>query len=327
MKPMVILLLDYINICSYSNIMKMEKVFRALAERNRIRIALLLEMGPLNVSEIVSVLGLSQSNVSHHLKLLLEAGVVKRSGRANWVFYSRSTGSPIVDGLVKTAFQNRTQLLGFQEDMNRLAHCHALRRNTSMEFFNSVDEKGWNSLVELLPQSDEYLPFIRKSIGNRELTIEVGAGSGNMIPFLLESTDKILAIDNSREMLGRAHKFLTAHKITERVELRLGDAEHLPSADSMADAAFIHMLLHHSGNPRQTVEEAFRVLKPGGILVLIDLLEHSDASFKEEQGDLWPGFTRDRVKSFITDSGLSILEESTFNNGTVIAIAAMKGNN
>ncbi len=315
--------LDYINICSYSNIM--EKVFRALAERNRIRIALLLEMGPLNVSEIVSVLGLSQSNVSHHLKLLLEAGVVQRSGRANWVFYSKSMSSPIVEGLVKTAFVNRSELSGFQEDMNRLAHCHALRRNTSMEFFDSVDEKGWKFLTDMLPQSDEYLPFIKKNIGNHELILEVGTGSGNMIPFLLESAAKILAVDNSREMLGRAHKFITARKITNRVELRLGDAEHLPAGDSMVDAVFMHMLLHHSGNPGQTLQEAARVLKPGGVLLLIDLNEHTDSSFKEEQGDLWPGFTKGILKDFIIESGLTILDEETFNGESVLAIAGKKG--
>ena len=305
--------------------MKMEKVFRALAERNRLRIALLLEMGPLNVSEIVSVLGLSQSNVSHHLKLLLDASVVQRSGRANWVFYSIRKGDPLVDGLLKAAFQNRVELLGFQEDMNRLALCHAMRRNTSREFFDTVGEEGWKDLSSSLPSSGEYLPFIKKNLGEKEMLLEVGTGQGSMIPFLLSCAEKVLAVDNSREMLNRALKFVTSERLNTRVELRLGDAEHLPEGNSMAGAVFMHMLLHHSGNPAQAVSEAVRVLKPGGNLVIVDLLEHRNSEFKIQQGDLWPGFAESTITRFMKESGLTIVDEKVFNKKTVLAIAGMKG--
>lgn len=324
---MAIIALDYINTCSYSHTMKMTKVLRALAESNRLRIALLLEMGPLNVSEIASVLGLSQSNASHHLKLLLEAGIVQRSGRANWAFYSSNKGDVMIEDLVKTAFQHRTHLDGFQDDMNRLAHCHARRKELSRKFFDSVGEKGWKDISERLPQSDEYLPFIKANLGTRELVLEVGTGGGSMIPFLLDNAVKVLAVDNSREMLSRALKNITARKISNRVELRLGDAEHLPAGDAMVGAVFMHMLLHHSGNPLQAVQEAARVLKPGGVLVLIDLAEHSDPAFKEEQGDLWPGFSTNLVKDFMIEADLSIQAEGLFNRKTVFAIAGMKGEN
>lgn len=305
--------------------MEMEKVFRALAERNRLRIVLLLEMGPLNVSEIVSVLGLSQSNVSHHLKLLLDASVVRRSGRANWAFYSNRKGSPIIEELVRTAFQNRHELSGFQDDMKRLAHCYAQRRDSSQQFFDTVGEDQWKDLAKDLPRTDEYLPFIKKYLGRSDLAVEVGTGHGRMIPFLLSCADRVLAVDNSREMLGSALKFITSEKLNTRVELRLGDAEHLPVGDSMADAVFMHMLLHHSGNPAQAVHEAARVLKQGGILLVIDLEEHTNTQFKLQQGDLWPGFAKERIRELFTESGLSILTEEKFNRKTVLAVAGMKG--
>ncbi len=305
--------------------MEMEKVFRALAERNRLRIALLLEMGPLNVSEIVSVLGLSQSNVSHHLKLLLDAAVVQRSGRANWVFYSIRKGDSLVDGLLKAAFQNRIELKGFQEDMNRLAHCHAMRRDISRDFFDTVGAEGWKDLSSSMPSSGEYLPFIKKYLGKKEMLLEVGTGQGSMIPFLLSCAEKVLAVDNSRVMLNRALKFITSERLDTRVELRLGDAEHLPEGDSMAGAVFMHMLLHHSGNPAQAVSEAVRVLKPGGNLVIVDLVEHGNSEFKIQQGDLWPGFTGNAITRFMNESGLTIVAEKTFNKETVLAIAGKKG--
>jgi len=300
-------------------------VFRALAERNRLRIALILEMGPLNVSEIVYVLGLSQSNVSHHLKLLLDAGVVGRSGRANWAFYSRSRGEPMIQELVKTAFRYRNELKGFQEDMKQLAYCHNLRLKKSREFFDSVEEKHWRSLRDQLPHADEYLGFIQRSLGSAELVLEVGTGGGAMLPFLLESASEVMAVDNSREMLNRALKSVTAEKLVNRVDFRLGDAEHLPAGDAMVDAVFMHMLLHHSGNPQQAMKEAARVLKPAGILVLIDLAEHTDADFKEVQGDLWPGFKMYQLKEFVKESGFTVVEENSYNNNTVLALAGRKG--
>jgi len=305
--------------------MEMEKVFRALAERNRLRITLLLEMGPLNVSEIVSVLGLSQSNVSHHLKLLLDASVVHRSGRANWAFYSGRKGNPLVEGLVRTAFQNRTELDGFNEDMNRLAHCHAKRRDTSREFFDAVGEQRWKDLSSRMPRTSEYMPFIKKYLGEKDLVLEVGTGQGSMIPFLLSCFNRVLAVDNSREMLNSALKFVTSEKLDTRVELRLGDAEHLPEGNSMAGAVFMHMLLHHSGNPAQAVSEAVRVLKPGGNLVIIDLAEHSNTEFKVQQGDLWPGFGKNVIRGFMAEAGLSIAAEEVFNKETVFAVAGTKG--
>ncbi|MCK5841031.1 MAG: ArsR family transcriptional regulator [Candidatus Sabulitectum sp.] len=303
----------------------MEKIFRALAERNRLRITLLLEMGPLNVSEIVSVLGLSQSNVSHHLKLLLDASVVHRSGRANWVFYSSRKGNPLVEELVRTAFQNRAELDGFKEDMNRLAHCHATRRDNSREFFDAVGEERWKDISSGMPHTSEYMPFIKKYLGEKELVLEVGTGQGSMIPFLLSRFNKVLAVDNSREMLSSALKYVTSEKLDTRVELRLGDAEHLPEGNSIAGAVFMHMLLHHSGNPAQAVSEAVRVLKPGGNLVIVDLVEHSNTEFKDKQGDLWPGFASKVIRGFMIESGLSIVAEEEFNKETVFAIAGTKG--
>ncbi len=304
--------------------MKMENVFRALSEKNRLRITLLLEMGPLNVSEIVSVLGLSQSNVSHHLKLLLDSGIVLRSGRANWVFYSRKKGNQMVTELVKAAFNNRFELSGFRDDMTRLALCHGLRRDTSKEFFDSVGEDGMKNLLKNLPQTDEYLPFIKNYLGTKELILEVGTGGGTMIPFLIDSAVRVLAVDNSREMLGRALKFVTAMKINQRVELRLGDAEHLPAGDSMVGAVFMHMLLHHSGDPAQAVQEAARVLKPGGTLIVVDLTEHSNSVFKEEQGDLWPGFSIERINELLVKADFIVMDSEIFNKGTVLAVAGRK---
>ncbi len=304
---------------------EMTGLFRALGERNRLRMALLLERGPLNVSELVQILGLSQSNVSHHLKQLVSAGVLARHGRGNWVFYSIRNDTNLVETVIKAAFENREHLSGFQEDMNRLARCLAGRKRQVREFFNSMNEEQLSKISSTLPREETYLPFIERSIRNCELLLEVGSGNGRMIPFLLESADEVLAVDSSSRMLELALKNVTAQGLSSRVKMRLGEAEHLPVENEAAGAVLMHMVLHHCGDPAQAVREAFRVLKPGGTLVLLDLFEHADTAFRGVHGDLWPGFSPGSAAGYFSRAGFSVTEINTYEGETVLAVAGSKG--
>lgn len=305
----------------------MEKIFRALGERNRLRMVLLLQNGPLNVSELVSVLGISQSNASHHLKLLLDAGVVSRSGRGNWVFYQLRRDLPPVEGIVREAFRHRNALQGFGEDMNRLARCLARRKTDSRRFFNSMEESGLKHITDSLPDTSDCLPFLEKHLGRRKLVIDVGAGIGKMIPFLLSCSDRVLAVDSSRKMLDMAMRNISVMKMVSMVEFRLGEAEHLPVENSAADAVLMHMVLHHCGSPQQAVSEAERVLRPGGVLLLVDLKEHGDANFKTVHGDLWPGFTGDSIERIFKEAGISPVQIVECGDKRILAASGMKGEN
>lgn len=305
--------------------MKLVNMFRALGERNRLRMVLLLERGPLNVSELVQILGLSQSNVSHHLKQLVSAGLLRRHGRGNWAFYSVRSETALVDTVVRAAFDNRNLLTGFQEDMNRLARCLAGRKKEAREFFNSMDEEQLSVISDTLPSENTYLPFIKRNIQGCRLLLEVGSGNGRMIPFLLETVEELLAVDSSSRMLELALKNTTAEGLSQRVKMRLGEAEHLPVENQAAGAVLMHMVLHHCGDPGQAIMEAFRVLKPGGTLVVLDLLEHEDTAFRSVHGDLWPGFSEGAVTGYLRRAGFDVSEINRFENETVLAVAGSKG--
>ncbi len=313
------------SICSYSIFMMMEKVFSALGERNRLRMALILQNGPLNVSEIASVLGLSQSNASHHLKLLLDSGVLARSGRGNWVFYHIRRDSPLVEGILRTAFSSRETLPGFSEDMNRLARCLSERKRTSREFFDSKGETELREIGDALPDTSGCLPFLEKHMGTTDLAVEVGSGAGGMIPFLLSRAGRVLAVDSSRKMLDLALRNTSSHKLESRVELRLGEAEHLPVENDAAGTVLAHMVLHHCGDPRQAISEAARVLRPGGVLLVVDLLEHADPGFRTLHGDLWPGFSAGEVRGFFRNAKLSVTEIKEYEGENILAVAGVKG--
>ncbi len=305
--------------------MSMEKIFRALGERNRLRMVLLLAKGPLNVTELVSVLGISQSNASHHLKLLLDSGVLNRTGRGNWAFYQIRRDRPLVDELVGLAFKHRDTLEGFQEDMKRLAICLARRKRSSRKFFDSKGELELSRISDSLPDTTICIPFLERHLGRRNLVIDVGAGSGKMIPFLLSSSRKVLAVDSSRRMLDLAMRSISSLKLISRVDFRLGEAEHLPVENSAGDAVLMHMLLHHCGDPARAVAEAGRVLAPGGILLVVDLVEHADTSFRDIHGDLWPGFSVESIRELFREAGISPIETEEHNDQRILAAAGMKG--
>ena len=69
-----------------------EKIFKALADRNRLRILKMLEARTVCVCEITAVLGIAQSSVSRHLGILREAGLVDDKKQGQWMIYSLARG-------------------------------------------------------------------------------------------------------------------------------------------------------------------------------------------------------------------------------------------
>jgi ArsR family transcriptional regulator len=103
-------------------------------------------------------------------------------------------------------------------------------------------------------------------------------------------------------MLERAKARLAG---VQDVELRAGELESLPVADSELDAAVISLVLHHSPDPRRVIAETMRVLKPGGRLLLIDLLPHDRAEYREQLGHVWLGFSQEQVTEWLNEAGFS----------------------
>jgi len=229
-----------------------------------------------------------------------------------------------VDRTVEVAFSERDLLPGFQEDMNRLARCLSDRKRNSREFFDSMEDDRLRDISDSLPDIGLSMSFLQRNIVRSDLIIEIGTGSGKMIPFLLSHSSEVLAVDSSRKMLDLAHRNMALLKIEPgRVKLRLGEAEHLPVENSVADAVLMHMVLHHCGNPAEAVTEASRVLKPLGTLLIVDLAEHSDPDYRNVHGDLWPGFTGERLQGYFNASGISVTDIEV--NANVLAMAGTKG--
>lgn len=304
----------------------MERIFRALGDRNRLRMVLILERGPLSVGEISSVLGLSQSNSSHHLRQLTDAGIVRRRGQRGWAFYGLNPDEPAVTELVRVIAANRGAVSSSAGDMRMLSALYRERRNRSREFFGALGEQ-WDKVRESLPPPSAYIDTLTGLVGSPDTLLEVGVGTGHLIPLLSKLSRRVVGVDNSPEMLRTAAVAVESLGLASRVEFRLGEAEHLPLGDSSVDGVLMHFMLHHAGNPRDAVHEAARVLRGRGRLVLVELARHSSDSFRHRHGDLWPGFTPGELTGWAVEAGLLPAFESVNEEHSILIMSFTKGDN
>jgi ubiquinone/menaquinone biosynthesis C-methylase UbiE len=274
----------------------------ALADPIRVRMLLPLERHELTVSELCSVLQLPQSTVSRHLKTLADGGwvVSRRDGTSR--FYGMA-----VDGLDPGARQLwpviREQLggSGTDEDERRLQSVLRRRRAKSEAFFSSASGQ-WDRLrVELFGER-VHLTALLALLDERLVVGDLGCGTGQMSESLAPHVARVVAVDGSADMLQAARTRLQA---CGNIDLRQGALEALPLAAAELDAAVVSLVLHHQPEPGLVVSEAARVLRPGGRLLIVDMLPHERTEYQQQMGHVWLGFSEETVRRHLTTAGFT----------------------
>ena len=126
---------------------------------------------------------------------------------------------------------------------------------------------------------------------------------------LARRSKKVIAVDNSEKMVEYGRELARKHGV-KNLEYRKGDLEEVPIRDATVDLAFFSQALHHAQHPERAVAEAMRILKPGGRIVVLDLLRHSYEEARELYADLWLGFTEVEVTRFLRQAGFKNIETS-----------------
>jgi len=169
----------------------------------------------------------------------------------------------------------------------------------SREYFAQVAEE-WDELRKSYFSDSVRDKAIEISgAGPGELAADVGAGTGFMSEGLIRSRVRVIAVDDSGQMLSVARRKLSSTGI----EYRVGSAERLPIEDGKVDYVFANMLLHHVESPRTVIREMSRILKEGGKVVMTDLDEHDSVFLRTEQHDKWMGFSRIAVRAWLEEAG------------------------
>ena len=273
-----------------------------LADPTRGRILLALEQHELTVGELCSVLGLPQSTVSRHLRVLADDGWVSTRQEGTSRFYSRSaTLDAGADRLWTVVAEDLRDDVGHARDLARLTDVIAQRRAKSREFFAGAGE-SWDAMRQELFGTAVGGGALLGLLDDRWVVGDLGCGSGHLSALLAPFVRRVIGVDASESMLERARERSVG---LSSVELRRGELESLPIGSNELDAAILSLVLHHSAEPRQVLAEAHRVLRPGGRLLLVDLAPHDETEFRERMGHVWLGFSGSQVTEWLQGVGFS----------------------
>jgi ubiquinone/menaquinone biosynthesis C-methylase UbiE len=272
----------------------------ALSDETRMRILLLLEGGEMNVGELGRILGLPLSSVSRHLKTLSDAGWLRVRSEGTSRVYRMPAPSDLPDRGVWRAVRERSATSWTaREDAERAEVVRSERRQRSLEFFRSGAGRWDEIRTRLFGARLELLPLLGLLSGTD--VGDLGCGSGGLMQGLATTARSVVGVDREPEMLAAARARLRG---LPNVSLHEGTLERLPLESATLDVAFLVLVLHLVPDPRVALEEAARVLRPGGRLILVDLREHDRLEMRDEMGHLWNGFSEPMLLDWMDEAGL-----------------------
>jgi ArsR family transcriptional regulator len=114
----------------------------------------------------------------------------------------------------------------------------------------------------------------------------------------------VTAVDRSPGVLARA-KALAARKKFSNIAWKKGELEKLPIESASMDVALLSQALHHAADPAAAINEASRILRPGGRLLILDLRPHDETWVRDKLGDRWFGFSDDYLSGLLARAGFS----------------------
>lgn len=279
------------------------KTFRLLADPNRLRLLLLLEQEELSVAELQEILSLGQSTISTHLAQLKAEELVEDRRTGKHVLYRMK---PIgIAGMLDVLRQGAREIPEAGLDAAALRLVLARRRDKVRAYFDElagkfgrhyVPGRSWKGLAETVLK---LLPPL--------VIADLGAGEGMMAQLLAQRAERVIAVDSSEKMVEFGAGLARKHGL-ENLDYRLGDMEQLPIEDESVDVAFFSQSLHHAPHPERALGEAYRILRPGGRIAVLDLLKHHFEEARELYADLWLGFSEAELTGLMEGAGFLCCE-------------------
>lgn len=290
------------------------KTLRILSDPTRIRILELLREEELSVAELQEILGMGQSRISTHLSQLKQAGVVtdRKSGKNSLYALGGAFEGP-GEYLRATVDLASAEIEEIADDRAALRLVLKKRRDKARAYFDNLAGKfgrtycpgrSWKalgeSLLKLMPP----------------MTIaDLGAGEGTFSQLLAQRAEKVIAVDNSEKMVEFGSQVAKDNGYAN-LEYRLGEIEDPPIDDASVDVAFFSQALHHAEKPAAAIAAAHRILKPGGRIVVLDLLKHNFEDARDLYADTWLGFSELDLSRFLEEAGfrnpdISVVDRET----------------
>jgi ubiquinone/menaquinone biosynthesis C-methylase UbiE len=279
---------------------------RAAGEITRLRILALLARAELNVKDLTQILGQSQPRISRHLKLMAEAGLIKRFREGSWVFFRLGDSGPEA-ALARAIVVNLDPSdLTLGRDRARSEGVQKARAEAAQAYFRAHASE-WDTIRALHVAEDQVEAAMDEALGEGpfSLLVDLGTGTGRILELFAPRARKALGFDLNHDMLGYARMKLQRAGLAH-AQARHGDLFNVPLPDGAADAVVLHQVLHYLDDPAVAIAEAARLLAPGGKLLVVDFAPHALEFLREQSAHRRLGFAGDQLARIIEDAGLKL---------------------
>lgn len=283
---------------------------KALADRLRVNVLRILKEDSYGVLELCCILDMAQPALSHHLKVLFEAGLVARRREGSSIFYRRAPATTELRRAMLAAVDTMTLP---ETQLAQVERIHAERNRRSEAFFAQHAHDFANQQARI-SDAAVYVPSVLELIdralgedaraGAETTALEIGPGDGELLRLLAGRFDHVVGIDNQPAMLERC-----AAVAAECANVRLlnRDFSSLPSI-ARYRLVLAAMVVHHLASPARMFQHAKRLVGPGGHLVVIELCRHDHEWVREACGDLWLGFEPHELLDWAARAGFVRVE-------------------
>ncbi|MFZ5757204.1 MAG: ArsR/SmtB family transcription factor [Pseudomonadota bacterium] len=281
----------------------------------RLAVLQVLGLGSFGVLELCDILGLKQPAMSHHLKVLAQAGLVTARREGNAIFYRRvlpqdTDPAGAVQLAVFAALD--TQPL----EPAALANIEQVRaeRAESCRAFFARHADDFRERQDLIAEYTQYADGARDLLLAAQLpataeVLEVGPGAGEFLAELAPRYARVWAFDISEGLLSKARTRVDTAGLTN-VTLVAGDTKAALKQGLRTDAVVFNMVLHHVPSPADLFRDAAALLKPGGVMLVTDLSRHEQDWVRAHCGDLWQGFDDAELERWARAAGFESGESS-----------------
>jgi ArsR family transcriptional regulator len=286
------------------------RLLGALADPTRLRILSALRENELSVAELQEVLGIGQSRISNHLSQLKSVGLLRDRREGQKAYYRRAEVGREIWSLAEGAASE----LGTQgRDGEALRRVLGQRQEKSKRYFDAVagrlgkkycPGRSWEAVGRLL-----------LALAPRQVYADLGAGEGLISQLLAARAKKVIAVDHSPRMV-EVGRDLAKRSGLKNLEYRQGDMEQPPIRPGSVDVVILSQALHHAVHPPRALEAAWKILRPGGTVLILDLVEHSFEAAREMYADVWLGFAPAELSRLLREAG--------FEGNTVEVVAKEK---
>ena len=276
---------------------------KLLADATRLRLLLLLREEELSVVEIQEILGMGQSRISNHLSQLKSAKLVRDRRAGKNIYYGPAAhwDEPIKEILAAGS----REIAEAAQDRAALQLLRHKRQDKVREYFDKLAGKFGRSYCP--GRSWKGFAHMLLALVGPVTVADLGAGEGTLSQFLARRAKAVIAVDNSEKMVEFGAQLAREHGLNN-LEYRLGDLEDPPLADASVDLVLLSQALHHASNPARAIVAAHRILKPGGRILLLDLLAHQFENARDLYADLWLGFSEVQIDTFLSNAGFQEID-------------------